>query len=67
MTPDSATRERVSWLDELRALAPELGAGLFDVEVLHDDWCALLTGRGPCDCSPDIVVRRVEPESGGGS
>jgi hypothetical protein len=28
-----------------------------DVDVYHDDWCAVL-GGGYCDCDPDIRVRR---------
>jgi len=24
--------------------------------VAHDDWCALLSGRGPCNCNPDVRV-----------
>ncbi len=23
--------------------------------VRHDDWCAMLAGTGPCNCSPDVV------------
>ena len=30
--------------------------GVADVTVRHDDWCALLAGRGPCDCEPDIEI-----------
>lgn len=26
-----------------------------DVYVLHDDWCALLAGAGPCCCSPTVT------------
>ena len=24
--------------------------------VAHDEWCAMLSGRGPCNCNPDIRV-----------
>lgn len=24
-------------------------------EVQHDAWCALLGGRGPCNCDPEVV------------
>lgn len=27
------------------------------IEVAHDDWCALINNRGPCNCDPDIRVR----------
>ena len=39
------------------ALELQAGAG-YRVTVLHDDWCAYLAGTGPCDCDPEIVVRR---------
>jgi hypothetical protein len=38
----------------------ELGPGLYFADVRHDDWCAFLGGRGPCDCNPDIEVKRIE-------
>jgi hypothetical protein len=27
---------------------------VYEVPVRHDDWCALLAGRGPCDCDPVV-------------
>jgi hypothetical protein len=24
------------------------------VHILHDDWCDLLAGTGPCNCSPEV-------------
>jgi hypothetical protein len=31
---------------------------LAHVDVLHDDWCAMLTGTGLyCNCDPDIRLR----------
>lgn len=29
-------------------------ASLTDVTVAHDDGCAQLSGKGVCDCDPDI-------------
>ena len=26
-------------------------------DVYHDDWCDLLNGRGPCNCTPTIRRR----------
>lgn len=52
------------WLDELLALAPRLGPGVFVAEVRHDDWCAFLNGCGPCDCNPDIEVQRIDVKDG---
>ena len=31
-------------------------AGLHDVAIYHDDWCAINQGK-PCNCDPDIKVR----------
>ena len=39
----------------LATLTP--GTGL-DVSVLHDSWCAELAGTGPCNCDPELLVRR---------
>jgi hypothetical protein len=30
--------------------------------ILHDDWCALLDGTGPCDCCPEIAPGRPEDQ-----
>jgi hypothetical protein len=27
---------------------------LYTIDVLHDDWCLLLRGKGPCNCNPEI-------------
>ena len=32
----------------------QLTPGLHIVRILHDDWCASLDGRGPCNCDPEI-------------
>jgi hypothetical protein len=50
----------------LLALADALACGdfrpqpgeVYAASIHHDDWCAFLAGRGPCDCNPDIEVRR---------
>ena len=31
------------------------------LDILHDDWCALLAGAGPCDCDPEVKVTSVQP------
>jgi hypothetical protein len=39
-----------------------LTVGYYEVVVRHDDWCALLAGRGPCDCDPEVgPPQRVPP------
>ena len=44
----------------LRAALELQAAAGYRVTVKHDSWCALLAGTGPCDCSPEIVVRSDE-------
>lgn len=39
---------------ELAARLPQ--GGVHHVQVLHDGDCALLAGRGPCDCAPEVQV-----------
>jgi hypothetical protein len=31
-------------------------ASVSDVDIAHDDWCAIYSG-GYCDCDPDIRIR----------
>ena len=38
----------------------ELPPGLVDIDVAHDDWCATLTRMQPCDCDPDVSIRKQE-------
>lgn len=42
---------------------PDQPPGLYHVHVLHDDWCAMLAGTGPCNCEPEITApqRHGEP------
>ena len=28
--------------------------GLYQIDVLHDDWCDLLTKSGHCTCEPEV-------------
>lgn len=30
------------------------------VSVAHDDWCNLLSGKGPCNCDPEVTILGVE-------
>lgn len=41
------------------------GIGLYNVTVLHDDWCNLLAGKGPCNCNPEVQKPQkwVRPEN----
>ena len=29
-------------------------------DVFHDDWCDLLSGKGPCNCAPDVRYKTVD-------
>jgi hypothetical protein len=46
-------------LPEVFRLGETLGPGLHHAMILHDDWCALLAGTGPCNCEP--IVREGMP------
>jgi hypothetical protein len=32
----------------------ELPPGIHHVHVLHEEWCDLLNGRGPCNCNAEV-------------
>ena len=29
---------------------------VFQMDVAHDEWCALLNGKGKCNCSPIVTT-----------
>ena len=29
--------------------------GVFQMNIAHDDWCDLLTGKGECNCNPTVT------------
>lgn len=29
------------------------------LNIYHDDWCALIGNRGPCDCDPEVENPRA--------
>ena len=35
---------------------PKLMCGLADIDIRHDNWCAVYGGH-PCNCDPDVKVR----------
>ena len=46
------------YLAEVLSIAASMEPGTCTrITVLHDDWCSLLIGRGPCDCEPDYIIR----------
>lgn len=36
-------------------LAQSLPKGVHLAQVLHDEWCDRLSGKGRCNCNPDVV------------
>lgn len=38
----------------------QLQKGFAEVNICHDSWCALLNGKGTCNCNPDIIP--IEPK-----
>ena len=38
------------------------GSGPMHVTVAHDDWCALINGRGPCNCNPVVGPAMTDHE-----
>jgi hypothetical protein len=38
---------------------------LTEVDIYHDDWCAIY-GGGHCSCDPEIKLRRSPGRNGGG-
>lgn len=51
------------YLNKLLSLAgnTQLIPGIHVARILHDDWCDQLTGRGPCNCNPEV---RLPPTPG---
>ena len=41
-------------LKEAERLGQSQSNGIHHITVLHDDWCQLLKGNGPCNCQPDV-------------
>lgn len=49
----------MSYLDKLLALAELVGnmrGAQLEATVRHDAWCPLLSGKGPCSCSPELEL-----------
>jgi hypothetical protein len=44
--------QRIVKLHEDRPILRQ--AGVHHVQVLHDDWCAMLRGVGECNCNPEV-------------
>jgi hypothetical protein len=56
-----------SLLNYVSDLAAEIGnskPGFMHIEVQHDTWCKLLTGKGDCNCNPTISRSAFMPSKG---
>ena len=45
------------YLDEVLKQAGNLDlskGGGFQMNIAHDEWCALLAGKGECNCNPTV-------------
>lgn len=42
-------------MDAARENPPKPGT-VNHVAILHDDWCDLLSDKGPCNCDPEIQI-----------
>jgi hypothetical protein len=36
--------------------------GVYDVAILHDDWCDLLSDKGACNCTPETVMTELKSD-----
>jgi hypothetical protein len=43
-------------LAEARKADPPKPGEVRHVEVVHEEWCSLIKGGGPCDCDPDVKI-----------
>jgi hypothetical protein len=43
-------------LDEATARVPLKPGEVRHISVVHDNWCSLIAGKGPCDCNPSIEI-----------
>jgi hypothetical protein len=43
-------------LDEATARVPPKPGEVRHISVVHDNWCSLIAGKGPCDCDPSIEI-----------
>lgn len=54
--PRMRTQPAPNYLAKILALGETLPRrpGVHHVSVIHDDWCNLLSEKGPCNCDPEI-------------
>ncbi len=50
---------------EAAALADVQPGRVYLTAVQHDPWCALLAGKGACNCSPKVCLARPLGGKGG--
>lgn len=66
MSDESDQSKRGAWVGDaaggnytlkVQALADKMGVGVNEIDVAHDEWCALLKEGLPCNCDPEVRVR----------
>lgn len=49
------------YYEKIKALGLDLSPGTIQhINILHDDWCQLIKGSGPCNCNPDVQKADIE-------
>ena len=46
------------YLNDVFLLAADLKPGIHHIEVKHEHDCALLNGKGECNCTPEVKMVR---------
>ncbi len=55
----------MSYLEDVlkRVAAENIKPGrVYDLNILHDDWCDLINGKGPCNCEPTVSKPKIRPK-----
>jgi hypothetical protein len=49
------------YVPKIEALKNQLESGKqYVFNVIHDPWCALLKGGGPCNCDPEVTATEAD-------
>ena len=43
------------YLDDVIKQCRDKSPGVYEIGVLHDDWCDLLNAKGRCNCEPEVL------------
>jgi hypothetical protein len=60
VSPNSAHARAGNYFSSLLAAGVQSEPGTVSEAIIrHDDWCDLLTSRGPCNCNPEIQITEL--------